>query len=89
MKQFDGGSLSAEIKNNSDGLDIIAIEAVSGGGTQKKGTVVKSHLDCTKGCYFSIDAKSVSWVSRSPIRSRFTKKIMWDRGLTRSELGHA
>lgn len=61
MGQFDVGTLSAEIKNNSYGVDIIAIEGVSGGGTQKKGTVVESHLDCTKGCYFSIDAKSVSW----------------------------
>lgn len=61
MGQFDVGTLSAEIKNNSYGFDIIAIEGISGGGTQKKGTVVESHLDCTKGCYFSIDAKSVSW----------------------------
>ena len=61
MGQFNVGSLSVLIKNNSYGVDLITVGVISGGGTKKKGTVVESHLDCTKGCYFSIDAKSVSW----------------------------
>ena len=61
LTAYTAGSWSASIQNGAGGFDSIGSTTVVPGDTPHTGVTTESHLDCSAGCYFSIDAQGVDW----------------------------